>query len=323
MSGFKLDDAGNKGRNPSIREAAQALCDSVSTLGYDPVSHIHRTLVACQSALAMPERSRPDVIPDMGLAQEAIAIIRAKRPGITAGHVDALVALAELGIAELASFDLRWEADMRALRRWQSAEPERHVAALIKTGQALRDLAGGKAPPPEVRDPIADFDLALAELQSAIHGPGDRSLLWPDHADLVVWLLELLELPSSFPAIADVDRMTIELRTRVDIASGQVTPLRRAAADMIIQLADGLRYSERMRYAESQKRADALNLLSDAAQLFRKYHLNDLANLALPEVVADPPMREMIESHAVENASMAERIEMHLGLEAANDRAEA
>lgn len=45
-------------------------------------------------------------------------------------------------LAELrATFDLRWKADMRAIRRWQEAHPER--------------------------------------------GP-----VWPDHADLVVWLME-------------------------------------------------------------------------------------------------------------------------------------
>lgn len=42
-----------------------------------------------------------------------------------------------------ASFNVRWEADMRAIKRWQEA-----------TG---------------------------------------RKLVWPDHADLVVWLLEQLE----------------------------------------------------------------------------------------------------------------------------------
>lgn len=48
-------------------------------------------------------------------------------------------------LAELqAIFDLRWKADMRAIKRWQAA------------------------------------------------GPG-REKTWPDHADLVVWLLEQLE----------------------------------------------------------------------------------------------------------------------------------
>jgi hypothetical protein len=43
-----------------------------------------------------------------------------------------------------ASFDLRWKADMRAIKRWQNAHP-------------------------------------------------GKQLVWPDHADLVVWLLEQLE----------------------------------------------------------------------------------------------------------------------------------
>lgn len=42
------------------------------------------------------------------------------------------------------SFDLRWDADMRAIKRWQAAHP-------------------------------------------------GNDLVWPDHADLVVWLLEKLE----------------------------------------------------------------------------------------------------------------------------------
>lgn len=45
------------------------------------------------------------------------------------------------------SFDLRWNADQRAIKRWQAAAPE---------GE-------------------------------------DRSLTWPDHGDLVVWLLERLD----------------------------------------------------------------------------------------------------------------------------------
>ncbi len=41
-------------------------------------------------------------------------------------------------------FDLRWKADMRAIKMWQAAGP-------------------------------------------------DRDLIWPDHADLVVWMLEQLK----------------------------------------------------------------------------------------------------------------------------------
>jgi hypothetical protein len=42
------------------------------------------------------------------------------------------------------SFDLRWNADMRAIKRWQAAHP-------------------------------------------------GKELVWPDHADLVVWLMEQLD----------------------------------------------------------------------------------------------------------------------------------
>ena len=51
-------------------------------------------------------------------------------------------------------FDMRWDADMRATKRWQAA------------------------------------------------GPG-RDLTWPDHADLVVWLLERLEEAEAKVTVAE------------------------------------------------------------------------------------------------------------------------
>lgn len=60
-------------------------------------------------------------------------------------HAPHTLLAATLALNEMqASFDLRWEADMRAIRRWQAAHP-------------------------------------------------GRDLVWPDHADLVVWLMEQLE----------------------------------------------------------------------------------------------------------------------------------
>lgn len=59
-------------------------------------------------------------------------------------HFDSYVKARE-HLAELESlFDLRWAADMRAIKRWQEGHPE-------------------------------------------------RKRIWPDHADLVVWLLERVE----------------------------------------------------------------------------------------------------------------------------------
>ncbi len=304
MSGINLDNGGDKGgRIPSIREAAQALCDSHRATPGPVHPAMIDAWVALEAALSQPERSRPDVIPDMALAQEAIGIIKAKRPGITAQHVDALVSLAELGLDELASFNMRWEADMRAIKRWRDGGPEPYVAELMTAGQAMREmiatngLAGGK-----------DWDEAVHHARLV---RGDRVLIWPDHADLVVWLLELLELPSEFPAIAEVARMTGELRTRVDIASGQVTPLRRAAADMIVHLADGLRYSERSRFAAGTKYAGAMDLLADAGLVLR-----DLA----PQF-RGRTMDVTASVRAEVCDKLASRIESVLGLDAANDRA--
>lgn len=63
-------------------------------------------------------------------------------------------------VAELqATFDLRWKADMRAIKMWQAAHP----------------------------------------------GTG---LIWPDHADLVVWLLEQLEARAGL-ALTDAERQTV------------------------------------------------------------------------------------------------------------------
>lgn len=55
----------------------------------------------------------------------------------------------ERDLAEMrATFDLRWKADMRAIKRWQDAHP-------------------------------------------------GKELVWPDHADLVVWLLRLYDKAES------------------------------------------------------------------------------------------------------------------------------
>lgn len=61
------------------------------------------------------------------------------------GWIHAPLCLARRETAELqATFDLRWKADMRAIKRWQEAHP-------------------------------------------------GNELVWPDHADMVVWLLELIK----------------------------------------------------------------------------------------------------------------------------------
>ena len=85
-------------------------------------------------------------------------------------------------LAEMkATFDLRWKADMRAIKMWQAAHPERWA------------------------------------------GPG-TGLIWPDHADMVVW------------ALGEIERLTTALAYHHDGKQGlactvcEPPPLRRAPA---------------------------------------------------------------------------------------------
>ncbi len=64
------------------------------------------------------------------------------RPNMSTSRV--IVGAIDELIERRASFDLRWDADMRAIKRWQAAHP-------------------------------------------------GNDLTWPDHADMVVWLLEQIE----------------------------------------------------------------------------------------------------------------------------------
>lgn len=151
------------------------------------------------------ERSAGSLAVDIDQALGAIGAMKRGEP-ILPEDIHAIVALAEAGAEHVVSFRLRWDADMRAIKRWQEA------------------------------------------------GEG-RDLIWPDHADLVVWLLELIELRPACPSIDDVNRMIRELDSRADSISGPVTPLREAAASMIGQLARALvASSQRTVIAEAMTR---------------------------------------------------------------------
>jgi hypothetical protein len=79
-----------------------------------------------------------------------------------------------------ATFDLRWKADMRAIKRWQAAHPDR----------------------PNVE------------------------LTWPDHADMVVWLLEELDRDM---------KERYSLANRLDGANGEVVRLRDSVSRALVE----------------------------------------------------------------------------------------
>ena len=84
--------------------------------------------------------------------EDQLADWRATFPGKSAQDVIEMLDKAQKERDELqSSFDLRWNADMRAIERWRQEKPE------------------------------------------------ERELSWPDHADLVVWLLGKLDQAEIFP----------------------------------------------------------------------------------------------------------------------------
>jgi hypothetical protein len=80
------------------------------------------------------------------------------------------------------SFDLRWKADMRAIKRWQAGDE-----LPFNTRKILEEIAHGSWTVETIKHAQ---ELAKEALRIADH---PKELTWPDHADLVVWLLGELE----------------------------------------------------------------------------------------------------------------------------------
>lgn len=142
------------------------------------------------------ERERTAELPidNAPLVIDGIGLIKAGR-SVSAEHIRAIVAAAELAAASHQSFNLRWEADMRAIERWQAAD---------LLAPDVRQLLG------EVEPMMREVDTQTADEIAALLArtkPGARDLIWPDHVDLVVWLVELLEHRPACPKIAEVEAL--------------------------------------------------------------------------------------------------------------------
>jgi hypothetical protein len=150
---------------PSIRSAAEALLAELPAACFAESGDwlaVSAAANALKAALAEPERSRPGVLPDVPLAMHSIEAMKHGAPIEPAG-IRAIVELAELGYEELASFDLRWAATMRAVARWREAHP-------------------------------------------------GNELVLPDHADLVVWLMDVLDCSFDHPKVAEVEMVLGRLK---------------------------------------------------------------------------------------------------------------
>ena len=195
----------------SVRDAALALItaheNTVDAAGTDRMNlaldHEGEAWAQLDRALAQPERSRPGLLPDVDHALGAIAAMKRGEP-IAPEDIRAIVALAETGADELAGFDIRWNADMRAIARWREAHP-------------------------------------------------GNDLVLPDHADLVVWLMDVFDCSFDRPTVAQVENVRARLGAAQLRAPNALT---KDARDIVDQLADALRKTSRRAFmAEERARA--------------------------------------------------------------------
>lgn len=197
----------------SVRDAGRALLAriDVNTAHWNPADRWDdqtlAAIVGLREALAA-ERTAELPVDRPELVLEGIEIVKASRDGLTPDHVRAIVQAAVVAIEAQQSFALRWDADMRAIRRWQAGEPSEAVKMLIERAGRLCDATAGHE---GSVGPRADMLAALQDLHGDATPAGARDLTWPDHADLVVWLLELIELRPACPSIDAVESLIGEL----------------------------------------------------------------------------------------------------------------
>jgi hypothetical protein len=207
------------------RAEAQWLRDQLAAGGGPDTAAHEARLSRIDAALAEPERSRLGELPDLELAQRTIEAMKAGE-GISPEGIKAIVASAELGIESVREFDLRWQADMRAIARWQAAE----------------------------------------------HG---RELIWPDHADLVVWLMSVIEARP-----ADTIASLTELRERLSraIVSSGGNQLAVDAKRTLDAMGSAIIAADRQLFMRDEDRRQlrwliegAIALLDELAGVFREY----------------------------------------------------
>jgi hypothetical protein len=268
---------------------------------------------ALRLALQQPEFSRADLLSDAPWAVEGIEIMRAGKEGLLPIHIKAIVNAAEAGLQAHGSFQLRWDADMRAIERWQRGDLfsertrallERALAELEKAKEVHAERISG--------DDYRECSAVAEELEGRlkIGEPGQRNHVWPDHADLVVWLLELLDAQPASPTGAEIKGVVRSLGELVDCGctEGDLAEAANGAISLIDRMQAVLWASERRCLQAEVRGVKAGRLLVEAAQLFRSYEAHHRAKFPL---WTPGSTGEGAESHdkAERNAEIAARIE--------------
>lgn len=240
----------------SVRKTAQALLDALDREADAMLEGQAPYDAACQAsnkarsdladALAEPEFSRAELLPDAHWAVEGIEIMRAQQPGLLPIHIHAIVRAAEAGLQAAGSFELRWAADMRAIERWRKAEPSRDIVALLEIVEevviadekAIAELVGLGMPPEEEAESIK-LSKRLEQAAKVVRSfsieaanRANRELIMPDHADLVVWLLELIDRSVDRPTIDECEKVIADLRQLFGPGAKAAELIERLAAEL-------------------------------------------------------------------------------------------
>lgn len=271
---------------PDWRSECEWLRSLLALAGGPDDAKAEARLARIDEALAQPEPSRPGELPDLALAEATIEAMR-RGEAIEAEGIRALVAAAELGIESVRSFEIRWEADMRAIERWRSSAPS---AALTELLAALEPYAGEimrKADLGPLDEREKRLVRALGQLPAGEQGER-RELIWPDHADLVVWLMQQLEHEPAWPPVAEVHALLLRLATAIMASGGNQLAV--DARKMIGGMAETIRHLARQHFASEQDRAQLGRRLAEAhevlradRELFRGYEVHHRAKLKFAE----------------------------------------
>lgn len=264
-------------RQMSIRESAKALMAE-----WDGGNASEATMAPLFEALQASidgSPTKPGDLPDVTLALATIDAMKAGQP-IAPGGVQAVVALAEIGFEQLEQFDIRWSADMRAIERWRAGDtlPAAARSLLVEVAESLRleETEGAGDGSPSHADRIEC--LLLGEERVC------RALTLPDHADLVVWLMDGLDAPFDGPTIAEVETMQARLKAEHDRSGKAVN---HEANALLGQMAEALRTMARRAFVAEQAAANSLPVL-DMGPLINASAVpaNDIRNADHPAVAA-------------------------------------
>lgn len=199
--------------SPSWRDECAWLRSLVALAGGPDNAPDEERLRRIDDRLDQPEPSRPGELPDLALAQATIDAMK-RGEAIDGDGIRALVATAELGIEGVRSFEIRWEADMRAIKRYRE------------------------------------------------FSPNQSEIIWPGHADLVVWLLTQLEYQPPIPPLAEVEALLARLSAAVLASGGNALAV--DSRKMISRMAELLRWSMRLNFVSEQGRAQLGRQLAKA-----------------------------------------------------------